>query len=99
VLNSLVWQEIKLLVAGCESDYIVRLIEYLIFEQEVWIILEYCDKDTLEAIVKNGTVLSELEAAAVVKQVLYGLKHLHAKKQLHRDLKSGNVLLTSKGGS
>lgn len=86
------------MVHGSKSDYIVRLIEYFVFESEVWFVLEYCDRDSLEAVLKGGTVLSELETAAVVKQVLFGLQHLHSKKQLHRDLKPGNVLLTSKGG-
>jgi serine/threonine protein kinase len=41
--------------------------------------------------------LSEDVIAYFMKELLEGLSELHAKKQLHRDLKSDNVLLSLKG--
>jgi len=32
-----------------------------------------------------------------LQQILIGLTSLHAKRQLHRDIKSDNILITTKG--
>jgi len=41
--------------------------------------------------------LTEEQLAAVTASVLLGLQYLHGKKLIHRDLKGGNVLLSSTG--
>lgn len=42
-------------------------------------------------------VLDETQIAAVMKQCLHGLSYLHKNKKIHRDIKSGNILLTHNG--
>lgn len=41
--------------------------------------------------------LTEEQIAIVLKQSLYGLEYLHAKRKIHRDIKSGNILINHDG--
>jgi len=41
--------------------------------------------------------LNEEQIACVMKQTLLGLDYLHKQNKIHRDIKSGNILLTSDG--
>ena len=43
------------------------------------------------------TTLSEAQIAVVMRQSLQGLQYLHAAKKIHRDIKSGNILLNHDG--
>lgn len=41
--------------------------------------------------------LSELQIAFVVRETLKGLQYLHSVGKVHRDVKGGNILLTTQG--
>jgi len=55
-----------------------------------------CVPDSLQQRISRG-VISEPEAAFILRQVLRGLAHLHGKKVIHRDLKPANILITETG--
>ena len=57
-----------------------------------YLIMEYAEYGTL-----SGKVLSEDEIAAVLKQVIEGLQHLHAQGIVHQDLKPSNIMLFADG--
>ena len=60
--------------------------------------MEYCGAGSLSDLMAIcDTTLTELQIAAVMKQSLQGLVYLHGSKMIHRDLKSGNILLTHNG--
>jgi serine/threonine protein kinase len=42
--------------------------------------------------------LDESQLAYVIYRILVGLNYLHGIHRIHRDIKSGNILITSDGG-
>lgn len=58
--------------------------------------LEYCAAGSISDIISvRKRSLSEKEIAAVIKFILKGLEYLHSSKKIHRDIKAGNILLSS----
>jgi len=65
---------------------------------DVWIVMELCDGGSVQNILdKTGKGLEEKHIAAISGQVLNGLAYLHGLEKIHRDIKSGNLLLTGEG--
>jgi serine/threonine protein kinase len=67
-------------------------------EGECSIILEYYNAGPLLGIEKKKLKISRKELPSVMKEVLEGLKNLHAAGYIHRDLHRGNILFTRKDG-
>ncbi|KAJ3665518.1 hypothetical protein Zmor_001010 [Zophobas morio] len=78
---------------------IVALHEAFQKEQQLWMLIEYCDGGALDSIMTElEKPLSELQIAYVCQNMCKGLQFLHKNHVIHRDLKAGNVLLTMAGG-
>jgi serine/threonine-protein kinase len=60
------------------------------------IVMELIEGETLQARIKKGPIPVD-EALAIAKQILEALEAAHEKGVIHRDLKPGNVMLTSDG--
>lgn len=65
------------------------------------IVMEYANNGDLQAIIKKQANLkkpfNESQVLDWFTQICLAIKHIHDKKILHRDLKSGNIFLTSDG--
>jgi serine/threonine protein kinase len=62
------------------------------------IVMEYCGAGSLcDLMAICDRRLSEEQIATVMKASLFGLKYLHEHKKIHRDIKSGNLLLNHAG--
>ena len=85
-------------LSQCSSPYIVSYLGSYIKNYSIWIILEYCDGgsllDLINILEKN---LNEEQIASIVFMMLQGLNFLHENKKIHRDVKTGNILLTREG--
>eukprot|EP01129_Flabellula_baltica_P008589 TRINITY_DN3424_c0_g1_i4.p1 TRINITY_DN3424_c0_g1~~TRINITY_DN3424_c0_g1_i4.p1 ORF type:complete len:1129 (-),score=212.09 TRINITY_DN3424_c0_g1_i4:78-3464(-) len=68
----------------------------IINADELWIITEFIDGATLSSIRKLYKLEDSL-VALVLKQTLQGLKYLHQRKFVHRDLKSSNIMINLNG--
>ncbi len=64
--------------------------------ENVYILLEMCQNQTLNELLKRRKRLTELEVQCYLVQIISGLKYLHSHRVIHRDLKLGNLFLTDK---
>ncbi|KAJ1771729.1 Protein kinase of the Mitotic Exit Network [Coemansia sp. RSA 1843] len=76
---------------------IVKYIGYEQTEQELDIILEYCEGGSLQSILRKFSKFPENLVGVYVAQILDGLSYLHNNAILHRDIKPGNILLLKDG--
>ena len=83
----------------CNNEFIIKLIEAAIYDAQLWVVIEICDGGALDDVMMTiDRPFKEIEILATFIQSLYALDYLHTKaKIIHRDVKAGNLLLTSKG--
>ncbi|TGZ62788.1 hypothetical protein CRM22_007252 [Opisthorchis felineus] len=75
---------------------IISLLEVYIYDSKLWMFLELCDGGALDSIMTTlEKPLNERQIRFVAREVLAGLKFLHENLIIHRDMKAGNILLTS----
>lgn len=60
-------------------------------------VMEYCDGETLEQILRRDHILPWDWAVNIVMQVARGLRHAHERGFIHRDIKPGNIMVTKDG--
>jgi hypothetical protein len=65
-------------------------------QNETWIVTEYCNRGSLLDRMSSHRFSID-QICAILKQILKALKYIHFKGAIHRDIKPGNILLTSKG--
>ncbi|AQZ09341.1 CLA4 (YNL298W) and SKM1 (YOL113W) [Zygosaccharomyces parabailii] len=83
---------------------IVNFLEaYLKTEDDLWVVMEYMEGGSLTDIIENSAAagsnhspLTEPQIAYIVRETCQGLKFLHDKNIIHRDIKSDNVLLDTR---
>ena len=77
----------------------LELIEYFIFENNIYVIMEYCNGGDLFnhvlTFTKNnpGQCIPSTEINLIIANIATGLKDLHGLGIMHRDIKSRNILL------
>ncbi|KAG5508732.1 hypothetical protein JKF63_05230 [Porcisia hertigi] len=82
----------------CDHPNIVRFYGTYQSLGVLWIVMEYCEGgsvDTAYDLLRRP--LSEPLIAYVCRQILLGLRYLHERHVIHRDVKGSNVLLTKDG--
>ena len=64
--------------------------------ENVYILLELCQNQSLNELLKRRKRLHELEVQCYTTQIISALKYLHSHRIIHRDLKLGNLFLNEK---
>ncbi|ORY33115.1 kinase-like domain-containing protein [Naematelia encephala] len=75
---------------------IVNFKDSYLWKGDLWVVMEYMEGGSLTDVV-TAHCMSEAQIAAVSREVCEGLRHLHSKGVIHRDIKSDNILLSSHG--
>ena len=90
------------IINSCDSMYITKYYTTFFHQEhtELWICMEYCGAGSVSDILKlRKEPLNETQIAAILNDILKGLEYLHVRRRIHRDVKSGNILLTDYGDS
>ncbi|XP_061548901.1 serine/threonine-protein kinase Nek5-like isoform X1 [Phycodurus eques] len=87
------------LLSNMEHPNIVAFIRSFQDRGSVCIVMEYCDGGDLmmKINMQRGVFFTEQQILAWFVQICLGLKYIHDKKILHRDIKSQNIFLTERG--
>ncbi|XP_053320680.1 serine/threonine-protein kinase 10 [Spea bombifrons] len=86
------------ILASCNHPNIVKLLGAFYFENNLWIMIEFCQGGAVDAVmIELDRALTEPQIQTICKQMLEACAYLHSMKIIHRDLKAGNVLLTQDG--
>jgi serine/threonine protein kinase len=80
---------------------IVQVYDVLEAEGEFLILMEYVDGPSLDTLLRDQAIKSELmpldKAMSILRDILSGVSFAHDKKTIHRDLTPSNILVTSSG--
>ncbi len=87
-----------LVMKDSQHKNIVNFLEAFLKNQELWVVMEFMEGGSLTDVIENNdNSLEEDQISSICFEVTKGLKFLHNKKIIHRDIKSDNVLLDLKG--
>uniref|UniRef100_A0A3Q0R9S5 Protein kinase domain-containing protein n=1 Tax=Amphilophus citrinellus TaxID=61819 RepID=A0A3Q0R9S5_AMPCI len=73
--------------------HVVKFSHYFEDQENIYIFLELCSRKSLAHIWKARHTFTEPEVRYYLRQIISGLKYLHSRGILHRDLKLGNFFI------
>ena len=75
-------------------DSIIKLYDQLEDRSNIYLVLEYANNCDLHEYIMQNQQLTEAESAKILVELCMGVKYMHDRGIIHRDLKAENVLLT-----
>jgi serine/threonine-protein kinase len=85
------------LMMDFKHEHIVQVHDHFKEGSHYYIVEEYVDGISLEALIRRERYLSTDAAMLIFLEVCKALKYAHDKQVIHRDIKPGNVLLSRDG--
>jgi len=84
------------ILSSLENPFVVKYFESFIEKNHLNIVMEYCEGGDLTNYIRGqlGRPLPENKIWKFFIQMCVGLKYIHSKKILHRDIKSMNIFLS-----
>lgn len=83
-------------LASLNHPHVVQIFRLGVHEAQHYIVMEYVDGPTLAQVIREGSfdLPGRLE---LMRQVASGLRAIHELGILHRDLSTGNIMVTARG--
>ncbi|KAI5707137.1 hypothetical protein M8J75_014935 [Diaphorina citri] len=88
-----VLQEIEIHSKLCHPN-VIKLLDHFSYSDNIYLVLELCENDTVKRYLDENGRLSEREARDLLEQIVHGLLYLQSQNIVHRDIKPDNLLLT-----
>ncbi|MFQ6022539.1 MAG: serine/threonine protein kinase [Acidiferrobacterales bacterium] len=85
------------ILAKFREPNIVRVSRYLECYGTAYMVMDYEEGEPLSGYIREGHGFSEREIKGIIIPILNGLRAVHAKDFLHRDIKPGNIYLRKTG--
>ncbi|EIN07318.1 Pkinase-domain-containing protein [Punctularia strigosozonata HHB-11173 SS5] len=85
------------LLKNLQHENIVQYLSSSTDDEYLNIFLEYVPGGSITALLRNYGAFEEPLVRNFVRQILQGLKYLHDKDIIHRDIKGANILVDNKG--
>jgi eukaryotic-like serine/threonine-protein kinase len=80
-------------IASLKHDNIVRVYDIEQLYRTIFIVMEYLDGVTLDALLKTNKRLSFSHTLNIILQICAGLSYAHKQGIVHRDIKPANIIL------
>jgi serine/threonine protein kinase len=84
--------EVDALIMFNGHPNIVQIIDYSYEDETIYIVLEFCKEGSLDDLLKQKKLTKE-KVLRYLLEIAQGLKVIHDKSCMHRDLKPGNILI------
>jgi polo-like kinase 1 len=75
-------------------ENVVRFDRYFEDSENVYLMLDICQNQSLSDLLRRRKRLHEVEARYYITQLVLACQYCHGKNVIHRDLKLGNLFLT-----
>ncbi|EGG22665.1 putative protein serine/threonine kinase [Cavenderia fasciculata] len=81
----------------CRHPNIVDFKGAVVHDGQMFIVTEFMQGGTLEQAVSSSHIFKETHIGYIGKEILKGIAYLHENKLVHRDIKSGNIMISLEG--
>ncbi|KAK8817247.1 hypothetical protein WA556_003143, partial [Blastocystis sp. ATCC 50177/Nand II] len=81
----------------CSNKHLVRYIDIVKKDDELWIVMENCDCYSLSQFLKHKGYMTVEQLRKIARGCLLGLNYLHERGILHGDVRPVNLFLTEDG--
>ena len=92
-IKQLAQTEIKIMKSLKENPNIIRFIDNFKNSKTVFIVMQLCDKGTLQEQIIKKKSFSEDDAKEILIQLINGFRGLHQFNIIHRDFKADNIMI------
>jgi len=92
--KELFFREARLVAQELEHPNIVKVYDFGIVDNNLYLVMYYVNGETLERIIRREGKLDIKDACYITLEVLKALDYAHQKNIIHRDIKPGNIMIT-----